>query len=124
MCIYVNYLKYFVRVTVLHKPRTTFDYREPPREDSYIPFIPSGDSKGVSLLKLLPIQTRIRLPTYSKRSELQRPGKSASMEIFFVSLYYRLFYFIVLGKGGLYLLKVREKEKSKNYQRVAKVIYA
>lgn len=37
------------------------------------------------------------------------PGKSASMEIFFVSLYYRLFYFIVLDEGGLHLLKVKEK---------------
>lgn len=56
--------------------------RESRREDSYIPFVLSGDGKVFSLLKLIPIQTRIRVPTYSdsKRGELQMPGKSDSME--------------------------------------------
>lgn len=85
---------------MLHKPRTAFDDRVPPRDDSHVPFVPLGDEKEFARLKLIPIQTRISVPTES-RSEPQMPGKSASMERLFVSLYYRLFYFIVLDEGGV-----------------------
>lgn len=83
---------------MLHKPRTAFDDRAPPRDDSHVPFVPLGVGKEFACLKLIPIQTRISVPTES-RSEPQMPGKSASMERLFVSLYYRLFYFIVLDEG-------------------------